>query len=428
MRKPRTCLVQVPHPYLIEPKAQAPIGLLYIAASIRERGFPVEFVDLSDKNLRDNFELPEAEIYGITGTILDRTACEVVAKHIRKVHPRARIVLGGPITNSPKIINRHLFDSLFIGEGENHFMKVISDFPRLEYLYRAPRITDLDSLPWPARDLLDGQLGGDVFANRKNYFAGGSTVIVMSRGCPFNCSFCASPSIWKRKVTYRNADSIADEIQHVIDTYGVRQFRFSDDNLTNSKERLTRFCERLQGMDIAWRASIRVKPNGMVMFQQMKDAGCTEVCFGIESGDPDVLHCLDKSATVEDNRTAIENAHRVGLAVRVLFMIGTPGQTNKTVDLNIEFLDGLKEQFDTVALTNYVPLPGTPIADYPEKFGCEILDRDVDKFNLCMYGSDGELNEWPNLVRPVGLSISELTESKRRMREYVMAIEKSNRG
>jgi len=428
MYKPTTCLVNVPHPYLKNPKAQAPIGLLYIAASIREKGFPVEFVDLSDKNFQDDFEIPEAEIYGITGTVLDRTSCEAVAKYIRKHQPRSRIILGGPITISPEVLDRSLFDSLFVGEGEEYFMRVISDFPNLAHKYIAPRILNLDSLPWPARDLLDGQLGGDVFANRKTYFEGGSTVVVMSRGCPFKCSFCASPSLWKRKVTYRNADSVADELQHVIDTYGVRQFRFSDDNLTNSKERLTQFCDRLKGMEIAWRASIRVKPNTIRMFRMMKDAGCTEVCFGIESGDPAVLHCLDKSATVADNKEAILSAKMAGLDVRVLFMTGVPGETQQTTDLNIQFLESLKDHFDTVALTNYVPLPGTPIANYPEKFGCEILDRDVDKFNLCMYGSDGSENEWPNLVRPVGLTIEQLTASKRAMRDYVISIGKSNKG
>jgi len=428
MNKPRLCLVSPPHPYLRDPKAQAPLGLLYVAAAVRKRGFPVEFLDLGDKQIGDKFELPEADVFGITGTVLDRGPCEAVARQARRQYPGARVVLGGPITLSMDRLDGTLFDTAVFGEGENVIMEVLRDYPRPKREYRARRIEDLDALPFPARDLLGGQLGGDVFANRTRYFKGGSTVFVTSRGCPFACTFCASPRLWGRHVVFRDADKIVDEIEHVIAAYGVRQFRFSDDHVTANKVRLKRLCERLEPLDIAWRASIRARPNSPDVFEAMKRGGCAEVCFGVESGDPDVLHALDKRTTPEDNRKAIVNAKAAGLAVRVLFMAGTPGETPKTVDRNIAFLDSVVDHFDTIALTNFVPLPGTRVADDPEKCGCEILDDDIDKFNLVFYGPDGEEREWPNLVRPVGMTIEQLTESKRRMREYVKEIEKVNKG
>jgi len=424
--KPKLCLINPPHPYLKDPTAQAPLGLLYVAASAREQGFEVEFVDLSDKHFKDYFDLPEADIYGITGTVLDRTPIHIVAKQIKK--NRRAVIVGGPIALSPEHLDRKLIDSIVVGEGERIILKILQDYPRLKPKYVADRIEDLDNLPFPARDLLGENLGGSVFANRKVYFEGGSTAFVTSRGCPFGCVFCASPKIWGRHIVYRSPENIVKEIEHVVETYGVRQFRFSDDNVTANRTRLMKLCELLKGKQIAWRASIRVRPNDYRMFDAMKEAGCTEVCFGIESADPEVLRTLCKGASVRDNRMAIVNAHRAGLAVRILFMTGTPGETKKTTELNMYFLDDLQEYYDTIALTNFVPLPGTGVAEQPLKYGCEILDDDIDKFNLCMWGPDGSENDWPHLVRPVGMTLDDLTKSKRMMRDFVISIGKSNEG
>jgi hypothetical protein len=88
----------------------------------------------------------------------------------------------------------------------------------------------------------------------------------------------------------------------------------------------------------------------------------------------------------------------------------------------------VKDHYDTMALTNFVPLPGCAVADDPIRHGCEILDNDVDKFNLCFYGPDGKMNELPNLVRPVGLTVEQLTQNKFRMVNYFMSTGKDNKG
>lgn len=427
MKKPRTCLVNPPHPYLMQPKAQAPLGLLYVASALKDRQYPVEFVDLSDRHYQDCFELPEAEIYGITGTVLDRRAVEAVAKQIRATNPKAKIVIGGPITLSLDKLDSRLFDTAVFGEGERVILRIVKDYPNLLMRYRADRIDELDTLRWPARGMLGECLGGGVFANKEHYFEGGSTVFVTSRGCPFDCVFCASPRLWGRKIVYRDPSSVCLEIKNVVDRFGVRQFRFSDDNVTANPNRVEAICKLLAPMRIAWRASIRVRPHDIRMFEAMKRGGCVEVCFGVESGDDHVLRVLRKKATVEDNRTAILNAKKAGLVVRVLFMTGTPGERPDTTKRNIDFLESVKDHYDTIALTNFVPLPGTPVAEDPHRHGVEILDDDIDKFNLCMYGPEGE-NNWPNLVRPYDMTLDQLTVSKDAMRIYVKSVGKSNQG
>ena len=430
MRDPVLCLINPPHAYLVDPDAQAPLGLLYIAAAVRKRGFEVKFVNLSAVHHTEmaQIDLPEADVYGITGTVLDRRSVHAVSAMVKMQHPAATVVVGGPITLSRDMLDWTMVDSFVMGEGEEAIFDVLKDWPRVGREYYGQRITDLDSLPLPARDLLEGKLGGNVFAHRKSKYGDESTVISTSRGCPSACTFCASVNLWKRKIVYRSPESVAAEIRHVIDRYCVRQFRFSDDNVTASESRLGALCGELIGLDIAWRASIRVKPNTPEMFKMMKAAGCFEVCFGTESADPDVLYALGKRIKPEDGERAMKNAKAAGLVVRILTMVGTPGMTERTVDLEMDFLTRNREHYDSVALTNFAPLPGTRVYECPESCGCEILDRDIDHYNLCFYGPDGEANTWRNLVRPVGMTLERLTADKTRLRKFVEDIGKVNRG
>ncbi len=427
-RLPRACFLNPQHPYLTNPDAQAPLGLLYVAAHARAAGFEVDYRNLSTCPDLRAAEIPEAEIYGVTGTALDLPRVHDLALELKKRAPKSKVVLGGPITLSERWIDRRNIDTLVIGEGEKVFTDLLREWPCIRPSYVAARIEDLDSLPFPARDLLGGHLGGDVFAARKRFYGEQSTVISTSRGCPCICTFCASPKIWGRHIVYRSAASVISEMRQVTRDFGVRQFRFSDDNLTCDQRKLADLCAFLKGKEIAWRASIRVLPNSVEMFRTMKAAGCAEVCFGIESGDPDVLKALKKGASVRDNRAAIVNAHEAGLIVRILFMTGVPGESRHTVNRNIEFFETMKGYYDTIALTNFTPLPGCAIAENPEAHAVKKHDPwSLENMNLCMWGPDGR-NHWHNFVIPYGMTLEELIESKRRMAEYVISTGRTNMG
>lgn len=424
----QVCFLNPQHPYLTNPEAQAPLGMLYVAASAREAGYPVCFRNLTACRDLTRAEIPAALVYGITGTALDLPNVHALAAELKRRSPRSLVVVGGPISLSADLVDRGLVDSVIHGEGERAFLALLGDWPNVKPDYAGERILDLDALPFPARDLLGGHLGGDVFAARKRFYGEQSTVISTSRGCPCICTFCASPKIWGRKVVYRSAASVRAEMEQVIKEYGVRQFRFSDDNLTCDQEKLAELCRFLEGAKVAWRASIRVLPNSVEMFRMMKRAGCAEVCFGIESGDPDVLRMIKKGASVKDNRAAIVNAKEAGLIVRILFMAGTPGETRHTVARNIDFFESVKGFYDTIALTNFTPLPGCAVAENPQAHACKMGEPwELEKFNVCMFGPGGR-NDWHNFVVPYGMTPEELTESKRRMVEYVISTGKANAG
>lgn len=422
----KVCLVNPPHPYLKQPTSQAPLGLLYIAAALRAGNVDVDLLDVSHKYYKDNFDIPEADIYGITGTVLDRVPCLNVAERIKDQYSNARVVVGGPISLTPKYIMGDMIDAIVQGEGEQIIFDIIDDFPHLKELYTAKRIKDLDAVPFPARDLIP-DLGGNIFAFNRNYRKGGSTVLITSRGCPYACSFCASPGIWGRKVNFRGVANVLAEVDEIKEKFGITQLRFSDDTLTLREDRLNNLCEGLAKRDVIWRASLRVRPNSVDMFKAMYAGGCREVSFGVESGDQRVLDSMNKGTTVEDNYNGIVNAKKAGMVVRILFMSGTPGESKDTTDRNIEFLERVKESYDTIALTNFIPIPGSAIAEHPDQFACKIVDTDIDHYNFYMWGPSG-LNKWNSFIELTNLDPESFADNRQRMRDYVINCGKSNHG
>jgi len=164
-------------------------------------------------------------------------------------------------------------------------------------------------------------------------------------------------------------------------------FDIADDNFTANRERVFGFCEKVAPLDIAFRISARVKPLDLDMLKAMKDAGLKEISLGVESFDDNVLKLLNKKSTVSDNCNAIWRCFDVGIKTRLLLMIGTPGQNKKTIHANAVCLKHL--EFDWIACTHFVPLPGTDIYDNSEKYGIKILDYNLGNYNFYSFDKQG---------------------------------------
>ena len=427
-------LVNPPQEYLVNPGQQTALGLLYVAAALREAGHEPIVWDLAVYTMRDALRkvmsslhqnLDKDQMIGLTGTSLDIPTNNRFAAGIKKLFAIPVIAGGAGATLSPEYYDMEVVDGVIQGEGEFVVPRIADG--ELDYRGVVPRqgfIEDLDSLSFPARDLVVHE-GRDVFWEGR-YFDGGSTVFTTSRGCPFKCTFCASKGMWGRKIRYRSAGSVLAEMESVIEEFNVRQFRFSDDSITTNRKRLTELCEGFKAIgNLAWRASIRVNPADVSMFQEMRESGCREVSLGVESGDQQVLDFLAKGTTVEQNLIAIRNAKEAGLVVRILMMIGTPGENHRTVERNKRFL--MEADYDAVALKPFVPLPGTPIWNDPGRHGVKILDRDMENYNFYFWTSDGE-SKRIDLVSIEGLTLDEIWQHKVAMRDFVVGLGKANKG
>ncbi len=245
---PKVSFIKPPIPYHLDPSEQQPLGIAYVASQVRNSGYPTLLTDLGAEKLNPEIikKIPTADVYGITSTFLDLKASHFVGSLIRNRFPNSLLVIGGfGPTASPELIDTNLFETYVMGEGEKAFLDVLSDYQHNsspKQVYISPPIEDLDSVPFPARDLFKVK-GGKIFSFGEQYDAGESTGIITSRGCPFACAYCATNDMWERKVRFRTAQNVIDEIQDSVDRFDIHQFRIQDDNFTLRKQRLEEICQ-----------------------------------------------------------------------------------------------------------------------------------------------------------------------------------------
>jgi len=420
----KVSLIYLPHPYLKQPDAQAPLGLMYLAGSIMN-DHDIKILNYSSFSIEEAInDLDYADVYGITATCLELPQANKFSKKIKEKFIESKIILGGPGTIAGEFVDFNYIDSICRGEGEEEIINILDDVSndKLQKQYIGSPVSIENSVP--VREFLNFQ-GGNIFAYNNNYHQGQSTIILTSRGCPYNCAYCSSPNLRYGKLRYRSPQSVYNEIKSVIDKFNIKQFRFSDDMFTANKKRVFDICDLIGPLDISWRISTRVKPIDYELYKAMYEAGCKEVSFGIESFDNNVLKVLKKGTTVKDNVLALETSTKVGMTTRVLFMVRTPGQTEHTVPLNINWLE--RVPYDIICCTTFVPLPGSDIWLSPENYGIEIIDKNMENYNFYFFDTNGEV-ELKNIIDFKDRNINDVNKETEYFKEYLKSTGKLNKG
>lgn len=308
-----------------------PLGILYVASYARKHLKDVEFkvIDgyrenreqLIDKILKYN-----PEILGVSFTTQSASGAYYVINEIKKMNKNIIIVAGGPhATIFPEeTLQRSDVDLTVIGEGEITFLEIIKkvingeDMKYIEgTVYRGnggivrnknrPFITDLDTIPFPARDLLDIK-GYPGFLYKKRSF---DTALISARGCPYNCLFCSNP-VWKSQKPWyrlRSPKNVVDEIEFLIKEYGIREFFDETDEFNGNMKWAKHLCDEIiqRGLDISWKAQMRVDHIDEELAEKLKKSGLWIAHFGLESGNQKTLNGIEKRQTIEQ----VENALRI---------------------------------------------------------------------------------------------------------------------
>ena len=427
----RIGLIYLPHPWLTQPNAQIPIGLLYLAAVLERADIRADVFNFSDGTDESAIKrLPKCDVYGITVTSLELLQANRFAKKIKEKYPYSKIWLGGPGTISNEFVDWNVIDKICVGDGERSILDMVYDTKRPNQIqtqtYESKPVHDLDDIPFPARDKLSN-LGGNIFAYNKQYDgAGGSTVLLTSRGCPFSCAFCASPYVC-RKFQARSTENVMAEVDEIIQKYDIRQIRVSDDMFTANIPRALELSKEMGKRDVSWRISTRVKPFTRELAAGLVAGGCKEVSFGIESFDNHVLNVLKKGTTAKDNVDAMRIAKEAGLIVRLLFMIKTPGQTARTTIINRDFLEAYDAYYDIIACTTFIPIPGCDIWYHPEEYGIEILNKNLDDYNFYFF-SDGKENPLKDVIKIKNRALYVFNYESDMFRQYLLTTGKVNLG
>jgi len=361
--------------WLYDYKAQFPLGILYLSTALRQMEWNVE---IFDTNIKSIYLIPEADVYAFSVVYNTYQDSVRLAQQLRKCRPNSLLIVGGVAPTVEAIGFGDFFDCLFIGESEDSIKLFCKDYKRkdVKIAYKQSQQTDISYL-LPDRSILpdDYVRTGSIFTGDEIYCKGGSTSIMFSRGCPFSCIFCCSPKLYGKKIRFRNVQSIVDEIQSIIDVYGIRQFRIQDDTFTIKLSFLKQLTKELKKLNIYYRCSTRVDVISDEVVQMLYDSGCREIGIGVEAADDKILHLLKKNITVEQISKAIKIIRKYPIKVRCFFMMGYPFDTEDLMYKNIRFIED--NRLDNVVTCNLIPFPGTELYENRSDFGITSIKRDA---------------------------------------------------
>jgi len=413
----KIALINLPNPGLAEPWSNFPLGLGYVAASIEERGYDIEVLDYCE----GIGLIPYCDIYGIQITAPQVDIAEKLAEHLKAYSPSSLIIGGGPqmLVDRKRFIDNPNFDSIVIGEGEFSFYELIRHYElngKVDQEYWNPPIKLLDDISFPARRLFSNFKENALRTHqllKGDYIEGGQTTIIASRGCPWECSFCAPHS---RKLRFRSPQNVVDEIRQVIEQFGIYQFKWQDDTFTSNKKWVLKLCELLNTElpQTYHRAHTRVDVFDEDMAKAMWMAGFRILCFGIESFDQRLLDINNKAIKVDQILSSLAIAKKYGFKTIGFLIFGMPGENRKSVDITKTEILKNKNLLDYLNLATMVPLPGTPIYNDPDKFFATIIESDMSKYWIVNHDVNDDI-----LVKTNGVSIEEMKLLKIEMYKFM---------
>ena len=367
----------------------APLGLAYLAAVVRNDSHDVSIFD-SQFQSRETIlhSVTHADVVGITCMTCNFGRAAKLAEDIKRSNPDTVVIMGGPHVTfrDQDALKNPSIDIVVRHEGEYTMVEVLhaletgdlSSVQGITYRKKGtvkrneerPFITDLDALPFPARDLLK---------TKKYYTGGGMPRIISGRGCPHKCIFCAASSMWGHTVRLRSPGNVVDELEHIIETYKVGMVGFDDDTFTIVPDHTIGICEEIRerGLDIKWGCNVRVDTINEDMIKTMKKAGCFSFFVGVESGNQKTLDLMNKKITLQQIRRAVDLAKEYSMEVILTGILGFPNETYRDVQNTIDFmisLDGDRYLFNFLMI-----YPGTELEERQKELGLTPVDNVWEK-------------------------------------------------
>jgi len=363
--------------YLVNPSERAildnagdrlPIGLLSIASYLKSEGHEAHIVDLNHQS-RSEFisQLGPMDNVGISVyTSPSYTEAVSLAQEIRGLDYCVRTIAGGHhATHMPESLTPH-FDAVVKGEGEKGMLKALNHNGVID---EGP--ANLDELPNLDYTMLNMDNYGMDQSGRR------TGTIITSRGCPYSCGFCGK---LERKVRFEPVRKVREQIDEFF-WKGFNGLYFLDDVFTLKSDHMKEISAHAYHKGMPFRVTTRANLVDEYKLDTLKEDGCEWLSLGIESGNDDILHKSNKGLTVLDNYNAIKMAGERGIKVKGFFILGLPGETEKTARQTIDVSKRMREVGLTTADFYYLtPFPGTPIWNFPGAFGIEITDKDYTKY------------------------------------------------
>ncbi len=364
----------------------------YAAAILRNNGYEVFLKDYQTEGLTENEALSDIESFQPDAVFISTTNATVFSdiEFINRIRENRnfRIIIKGAIFFDTKpelldILDLTNIDVMVGGESNFVILPIIDallsekgslsavngiiykengELKRTEFSCWE---TDLDSLPFPARDLMNNALyqrpdTGEPMAT-----------IQVSIGCPSNCIYCLTPIISGKRVRFRSVENVFAEIEECYYKYGIKSFFFKADTFTINKDWAIALCDKIINSplygNISFTVNSRTNTLSQVLCTKLKLAGCFMLAIGFESGSDETLKKIKKGATISDSLNAARLAKEAGLPIFGFFMIGFPWETEEDIKKTLNF--ALSLGIDYVELHIAMPYYGTGLFDYCEEYG-----------------------------------------------------------
>jgi anaerobic magnesium-protoporphyrin IX monomethyl ester cyclase len=392
-----------------------PLALMYISGYLKQKRIKTEIIDsimedeivrnesfffnkknffnkIEDQTIKKITEI-DTDVIGITCYTPEVDEVEHLAKRIKKVKPKAKIVTGGihPTLYPDDLLGPNSdIDFVVFGEGEISLYelvlairseknirelrgvgfydnktgeKIITDRQLLDY--------ELDSISCPDYEGIDM----DYYTNASPYAIRGvftrSMYLSASRGCPSACTFCVAPELRdfnfasgikkNAGVRLRTPKHLFEEVAFLKEKYKIDSFYFIDDLFTLDEEMVSGFCELMikNKMNLVWGCSSKVNTVDYNSLKHMKAAGCIQLDFGVEKASDEQMHLLKKGTKVHEVKEAFKNCHELGIRAFANMLINTPGETEQDLKDTMGLLEEIKPNI--VSINIFTPYPGTEI-------------------------------------------------------------------
>src|SRR5438477_1557023 len=358
-------------------KPYPPLGILYLSAFLKRSGFSVEVFDSTFRDFTDF----EGTVRGVKPRIVGLYANIITRDNVLRLAQMAKangvefVIAGGP--DASEWCDKYFangVDIIGINEGEltlqelvpwlqEKGMKDIEQvrgiiFSRNGRVHRTPprpAITDLDSLPWPDRDVLNMN---EYFAAWKSHHGESSVSLITARGCPFHCAWCSS-EVFGHSHRQRTPKNVVDEMMMLKERYSPDIMWISDDVLTINKKWTMEFVREVKARKAQhpYECLSRVDREDEEILRGLRETGCFRIWYGAESGSQKVLDSMRKGTTVAQVREAARITRGLGMQAGFFILLGYPDETTTDIQLTIDFLKETRP--DVVGTSIAFPIKGT---------------------------------------------------------------------
>ena len=372
------------------------LGLLYVSGYLRDHGFDNliaenKLLGGSSYNYHDKDQSKidlTNKVIEIKPKIVGFTASTIEIHDVIEMNQKIKqatncfSIIGGPhVTANPKDVLGNGFDVAVIGEGEETALELINELKK-----EKPDLTAIKGIAWKnsageiiinqSRELMDiadlslpayDKIYMERYLSVSDEVLRGvpvrAAIVMASRGCPYQCTFCACNKVFGRTVRYRSPENIRKEIDLLKEKYNAEAIWFADDTMTVSYDHVRNICRLMKEKKMYWGAQSRVDLTNKEIVKLMKESGCLQLDFGVESGNQRVLdEIINKRINLDQVEKAFALCRRYGIRTHAAFMIGLPTETREEMIQTFKFAQKIRPNWYAFGI--FTPLPGTYLYDY----------------------------------------------------------------